>query len=500
MRRLLFSLLFCVGVLLAQYPPSTNARRLQSYPVCAAVPADTNILGWSAASNCWTPMTVATLGYVLGGGALPTASVIPRVSAAGTLGPSKCTLTYSPLVFTCYDDTAVTGATTLVVRAGAGQAGTDLQQWKNAAGGTVATLDGAGSLTAYTIAGVAKAFVTGFAGIYGVGLSSDSYVRWYAAAAGSATSDVALSRASASTLKVGDGSAGHGGLTAGTVKMQSLATPVITSVTPSANNGVTCTYVLVAYIGDNTTSTEASAAVSTGAAGPTDCNSVTAVWTAEAAASYYRLSRTVGGTTQGLITAMATWANNTTNCPAGVCTYIDTGSAASGAAPTVNATGNILWAVDGRGNIGASGANGPYEIYAANGVSAAYLNGTYINASATGYVYWSGRSYMASSADGSIRLTNSALADFTCLQYGGTTNAYGAVCRDGAGIKIRVASNDADAPISFLEGKWMNQAEGTCDAANRGRVVMVQGGAGVADTFRVCSKDGADAYAFRALY
>ena len=47
---------------------------------------------------------------------------------------------------------------------------------------------------------------------------------------------------------------------------------------------------------------------------------------------------------------------------------------------------------------------------------------------------------------------------------------------------------------------WANGTEGTCDATLRGQVVMVQGGAGVADTFRVCRKDAANAYAWTALY
>lgn len=47
---------------------------------------------------------------------------------------------------------------------------------------------------------------------------------------------------------------------------------------------------------------------------------------------------------------------------------------------------------------------------------------------------------------------------------------------------------------------WANGTEGTCDATLRGQVVMVQGGAGVADTFRICRKDAANAYAWTALY
>ena len=42
--------------------------------------------------------------------------------------------------------------------------------------------------------------------------------------------------------------------------------------------------------------------------------------------------------------------------------------------------------------------------------------------------------------------------------------------------------------------------EPACNALTRGRVVMVQGGAGVADTLRVCRKDAVDSYEWTALY
>lgn len=47
---------------------------------------------------------------------------------------------------------------------------------------------------------------------------------------------------------------------------------------------------------------------------------------------------------------------------------------------------------------------------------------------------------------------------------------------------------------------WGSTTEATCASGTRGQVVMVQGGAGVADTFRICKKDAADAYAWTALY
>ena len=47
---------------------------------------------------------------------------------------------------------------------------------------------------------------------------------------------------------------------------------------------------------------------------------------------------------------------------------------------------------------------------------------------------------------------------------------------------------------------WGAGTEGTCNSGLRGQVVMVQGGAGVADTYRICKKDVADAYAWTALF
>jgi hypothetical protein len=59
--------------------------------------------------------------------------------------------------------------------------------------------------------------------------------------------------------------------------------------------------------------------------------------------------------------------------------------------------------------------------------------------------------------------------------------------------------------ITFNGGvvQWTGIASGSvpaCNASRRGTVILVAGGAGVADAFQVCSKDAADAYAYRALY
>jgi hypothetical protein len=42
-------------------------------------------------------------------------------------------------------------------------------------------------------------------------------------------------------------------------------------------------------------------------------------------------------------------------------------------------------------------------------------------------------------------------------------------------------------------------SEPTCDATTRGQIAFVQGGATVADTYRVCAKNSSDTYAWYAL-
>ena len=73
--------------------------------------------------------------------------------------------------------------------------------------------------------------------------------------------------------------------------------------------------------------------------------------------------------------------------------------------------------------------------------------------------------------------------------------------RASAGV-LQVGDGGANSNGTILARihTWANGTEGTCDSTLRGQVVMVQGGAGVADTFRVCRKDAANAYAWTALY
>jgi hypothetical protein len=235
-----------------------------------------------------------------------------------------------------------------------------------------------------------------------------------------------LSFPSAGNVRVTDGSTGYGGLTAGSLTTVALATPTITSVTPGANDGVTCTYTLTAYDGPGNYT--AASATSSTAIGSTGCAGTVIAWPKDTAVTRYQLSRTVGGTTQGLITAMAAWLNNTTNCPA-ACSYTDTGSAASGSAPTANTTGRGVFG----GNISATGT---------------ISSGGAIVLGATGELRGGSGTKLYDTGDGYWSMYTNDWSTFNCLRFGGSTSAFGAVCRDGAGIKIRAASNDAYAPLT----------------------------------------------------
>lgn len=74
--------------------------------------------------------------------------------------------------------------------------------------------------------------------------------------------------------------------------------------------------------------------------------------------------------------------------------------------------------------------------------------------------------------------------------------------QDGAGDLFVFASGGTERLRGLKAGgmQFATGTEPTCNAGNKGAVVYVAGGAGVADTLRICSKDAADAYAYRALY
>jgi hypothetical protein len=61
---------------------------------------------------------------------------------------------------------------------------------------------------------------------------------------------------------------------------------------------------------------------------------------------------------------------------------------------------------------------------------------------------WAERSIIGSPSDGTLSLYNQALTDFSRLQFGGTTNAFPAIKRSGAGIDFRLADDSGFCDIS----------------------------------------------------
>ena len=121
----------------------------------------------------------------------------------------------------------------------------------------------------------------------------------------------------------------------GRLLQTALATPGSITVTNVGTAGATTyTYVLVALSGTGVTPAGAASSTATGNATLDGTNYNTLAWTQVAGATGYRVYRTVGGATQGLIATIAAGTTVTVN---------DTGLAGGGeTAPTVNTTGTLL--------------------------------------------------------------------------------------------------------------------------------------------------------------
>ncbi len=66
---------------------------------------------------------------------------------------------------------------------------------------------------------------------------------------------------------------------------------------------------------------------------------------------------------------------------------------------------------------------------------------------AVGKISFGGTTLMSAPSDGNLLLTNAAGTAFSLLQLGGTTSAYPAILRNGAGIRFRLADASGDASI-----------------------------------------------------
>ncbi len=81
-----------------------------------------------------------------------------------------------------------------------------------------------------------------------------------------------------------------------------------------------------------------------------------------------------------------------------------------------------------------------------------------ISAGVNSYIGFTARSYISSPSDGILRLTNSAVTDFTRLQFGGTTSAFPALARNGSGMNLVKADNSDFAVLSLANAILKNAA------------------------------------------
>jgi hypothetical protein len=94
-----------------------------------------------------------------------------------------------------------------------------------------------------------------------------------------------------------------------------------------------------------------------------------------------------------------------------------------------SASGHLLWNSDNTYDIGASGATRPRDGFFGQDVTVSRS------------VRWASQSRINSSSDGVLCLLNNAAADFSRLQFGGTTSSFPALKRSAAGLQVRLADD-----------------------------------------------------------
>lgn len=132
-----------------------------------------------------------------------------------------------------YDQTATTGVTNVVVRAGAGQSTTPLTTWQDSAGTTVAQLQQTFGLQLQNGSNVRLQLRQDTGAIYTL---SSALFAWSASSTNvtSVPADLSLSRSAANTLQVGDGGANANGVISLT---RSQHSGVLVSALPAAAAG-----------------------------------------------------------------------------------------------------------------------------------------------------------------------------------------------------------------------------------------------------------------------
>jgi hypothetical protein len=105
----------------------------------------------------------------------------------------------------------------------------------------------------------------------------------------------------------------------------------------------------------------------------------------------------------------------------------------------VSGAGHFLANADNTYDIGASGANRPRNLYIAGFATfggAITMNTGNLTIAASSAILWGNGTNFQAPADGVITAYNNGNTNFNRLQLGGTTNSFGAIARDGAGVSI----------------------------------------------------------------
>jgi hypothetical protein len=157
----------------------------------------------------------------------------------------------------------------------------------------------------------------------------------------------------------------------------------------------------------------------------------------------------------------------------GVIDFVTGGTSSGNTRWQINSSGHFLANADNTYDIGASGANRPRDLHLARN-----LNGAgYLQAGAGSYIYWSGRSLMASPSNGVITLTNNGATDFSRLQYGGTTPAFPSEKRSGTIIQARLAD---DSDWASYQGKLTTHANAVAETPTATHTLTLYDAAGTA--------------------
>jgi hypothetical protein len=144
-----------------------------------------------------------------------------------------------------------------------------------------------------------------------------------------------------------------------------------------------------------------------------------------------------------------------------------TGSQGTG----TGAGGSIIFQVAPAGSSGTAQNALATALTIASTTDATFANA--VNAGATSHIGFSSRSRLSSPADGVIRFSNNAVADFDRLQFGGTTSSFPALKRSSASLIVRLADDTANAALESASLKTDAPTGGTAATWKLGTVASV---------------------------